>query len=158
MATVYIETSIVGYMTARSSKATIFLARQQLTHQWWAYHRRNYDLVTSQLVLDEAGAGDPVAAQDRLALLDHLPLLDIQRPDVSKMADHLIAKHLLPAKAAADARHVAVAAVFGVDYLLTWNCRHIANAATLPGIYRLIRDFGFELPLVVTPEEFSGDV
>jgi hypothetical protein len=64
----------------------------------------------------------------------------------------------MPAKAAADARHVAVAAVFGVDYLLTWNCRHIANAATLPGIYRLIRGFGFEPPLVVTPEEFSGDV
>jgi len=158
MAAVYIETSIVGYMTARSSKATIFLARQQLTHQWWTYHRRKYDLVTSQLVLDEAGAGDPAAARDRLALLDHLPLLDIQRPDVSEMAENLVAKHLLPEKAAADARHVAVAAVFGVDYLLTWNCRHIANAATLPGIYRLIRDFGFEPPLVVTPEEFSDDV
>ena len=109
-------------------------------------------------MLDEAGAGDPAAARDRLALLVHLPLLDIQRPDVSEMAENLIAKHLLPEKAAADARHVAVAAVFGVDYLLTWNCRHIANAATLPGIYRLIRDFGFEPPLVVTPEEFSGDV
>ena len=145
-------------MTARSSKATIFLARQQLTHPWWACHRRQYDLVTSQLVLDEAGAGDPAAAQDRLALLDHFPLLDIQRPDVSKMAERLIAKHLLPEKAAADARHVAVAAVFGIDYLLTWNCRHIANAETLPGIYRLVRDSGFEPPLVVTPEEFSGDV
>lgn len=158
MATVYIETSIVGYMTARSIKATIFLARQQLTHQWWADHRCKYDLVTSQLVLDEAGAGDPTAAQDRLALLDRLPLLDIQHPDVTKMAEHLIANHLLPEKAAADARHVAVASVFGVDYLLTWNCRHIANAETLPGIYRLVRDSGFEPPLVVTPEEFSGNV
>jgi hypothetical protein len=96
MAAVYIGTSIMGYMTARSSQATIFLARPQLTHQWWTYHRRKYDLVTSQLVLDEAGAGDPAAARDRLALLDHLPLLDIQCPDVSEMAENLIAKHLLP--------------------------------------------------------------
>ena len=158
MATVYIETSIVGYMTARSSKAVIFLARQQLTQQWWADHRRKYDLVTSQLVLDEAGAGDPTASQIRLELLDRLPLLDIQLPEVTTLAECLIANHLLPEKAVADARHVAVASIFGVDYLLTWNCRHIANAETLPGIYRLVRDSGFEPPLVVTPEEFSGNV
>jgi hypothetical protein len=158
MATVYIETSIVGYLTARSRDAVIFLARQQLTQEWWTDHRRKYDLVTSQLVIDEAGAGDPTAAQDRLALLDDLPLLDIQHTDVQPLADRLIANHLLPEKAAADARHVAVAAIFGVDYLLTWNCKHIANAETLPRIYRMIRDSGFEPPLVVTPEEFSGNV
>ncbi len=74
------------------------------------------------------------------------------------MADRLIAEHLLPEKAAADARHVAVATVFGVDYLLTWNCKHIANAETLPGIYKILRDSGYEPPLIVTPEEFSGSV
>ncbi len=105
-------------------------------------------------MLDEAGAGDPAAARDRLALLVHLPLLDIQRPDVSEMAENLIAKHLLPEKAAADARHVAVAAVFGVDYLLTWNCRHIANAATLPGIYRLIRTLDLNRHLSLHPRSF----
>ena len=158
MATVYIETSIIGYMTARSIDAVIFLARQQLTREWWAAQRTNYDLFTSQLVIDEASAGDPTAARDRLALLDDLPLLDIQHSEVQSLADRLIANHLLPEKAAADARHVAVAAVFGVDYLLTWNCKHIANAETLPRIYRLLRDSGFEPPLVVTPEEFSGNV
>ena len=157
MATVYIETSIIGYMTARSSDAIIFLARQQLTQQWWNDRRERYDLVTSQLVLDEAGAGDPTAAQERIDLLENIPLLDIQHPDVQVLADELIANHLLPQKAAADARHVAVSAVFGVDYLLTWNCKHIANAETLPRIYRKIREAGFEPPLVVTPEEFSGD-
>ena len=102
--------------------------------------------------------GDPTAAQERLTLLEYLPLIDIQHADVQTLADDLIVNHLLPEKAAADARHVAVSAVFGVDYLLTWNCRHIANAETLPRIYRLLRDSGFDPPLVVTPEEFSGNV
>ena len=158
MATVYIETSIIGYLTARSRDAVIFLARQQLTQQWWADQKDKYDLVTSQLVIDEAGAGDPTAAQERLTLLDDVPLLDVQYPDVQTLAENLIANHLVPEKAAADARHVAVSTVFGVDYLLTWNCKHIANAETLPRIYRMLRDSGFEPPLVVTPEEFSGNV
>ena len=155
MAVVYIETSIIGYLTARSSDQIVFRARQQLTIQWWQADRVNYDLVTSQLVIDEAGAGDPIAAQQRLILLENLPLLDMQHPDVEPLADELVAKHLLPEKAAADARHVAVAAVFGVDFLLTWNCKHIANATTLPGIYQLLRKAGYEPPLILTPEEFS---
>jgi hypothetical protein len=126
--------------------------------QWWADQKKKYDLVTSQLVIDEAAAGDPTAAQERLGLLTDLPLLDIQHPDVKILADDLIANHLLPEKALADARHVAVSAVFGVDYLLTWNCKHIANAETLPRIYTMLRNSGFEPPLVVTPEEFSGNV
>jgi len=158
MATVYIETSIIGYLTARSSDAVIFLARQQLTQQWWHHQRSKYELVTSQLVLDEAGAGDPNAAEERLRLLDPLPLLDIEDPNVSPLADELVAQHLLPEKAAADARHVAVATVFEVDYLLTWNCKHIANAETLPRIYRMLRDSGYEPPLIATPEEFSENV
>lgn len=108
-------------------------------------------------MLDEAGAGDPTAARERLVLLEDVPLLDIQHPDVEMLVDELVANHLLPQKAAADARHIAVSAVFGVDYLLTWNCKHIANAETLPRIYRKIREARFEPPLVVTPEEFSGD-
>ena len=158
MATVYIETSIIGYLTARSSDAVIFLARQQLTQQWWSGQKEKYDLITSQLVIDEAAAGDPTAARERLTLLEDLPLIDIQHADVQTLADSLIVNHLLPEKAAADARHVAVSTVFGVDYLLTWNCRHIANAETLPRIYRLLRDSGYEPPLIVTPEEFSGHV
>lgn len=158
MATVYIETSIIGYMTARSRDAVIFQARQQLTQQWWTHQRDNYELVTSQLVIDEAGAGDPTAANERLELLRDVPLLDIQHPDVQTLADKLIANHLLPEKAAADAQHVAVSTVFGIEYLLTWNCRHIANADTLPRVYKVLRESGFEPPLVVTPEEFSGNV
>jgi hypothetical protein len=157
MASIYLETTIVGYLTARSSSAVIFLARQQLTRQWWNDQRQGFDVFVSQLVLDEVGAGDPTAAEERLFYLDGLPLLDITHPAVSRLADLLIAEHLLPKKAVADARHVAVATVFGVSYLLTWNCKHIANAETLPGIYRTLREAGFEPPLIVTPEEFSGD-
>lgn len=158
MATIYIETSIIGYLTARSRDAVIFQARQQLTKEWWEGYRGKYELVTSQLVIDEAAAGDPAAAEERIVLLGDLPLLDIQHPDVQSLADKLIANHLLPEKAAADARHVAVSTVFGVEYLLTWNCKHIANAETLPKIYKMLRESGFDPPLVVTPEEFSGDV
>jgi hypothetical protein len=129
-----------------------------LTRQWWNDERAKYELVASQLVVDEASAGDPTAARERLVYLASLPLLDIQRPGVAALADRLVAEHLLPEKAAADARHVAVATVFGVDYLLTWNCKHIANAETLPGIYKVLRNSGYEPPLIVTPEEFSGNV
>ena len=86
------------------------------------------------------------------------PLLDIQHAGVAALADRLVGEHLFPERAAADARHVAVSTVFGVDYLLTWNCKHIANAETLPGIYKVLRDSGYEPPLIVTPEEFSGNV
>ena len=104
MPTVYIETTIIGYLTARSSDAVIFLARQQLTRQWWNDERGKYELVSSQLVVDEASAGDPTAAQERLVYLAGLPLLDVQHPGVAALADRLIAEHLLPQKAAADAR------------------------------------------------------
>ena len=157
MATVYIETTIVGYLTARSGTDVIFQARQQLTRRWWDGRRNDYDLFISQFVLDEAAAGDPTAAAERLQLLDDLQLLDAAHPNVDRLADLLIDRHLLPFKARTDAQHVAVATVFAVDYLMTWNCRHIANADRLPLIYSTLRDEGFDPPLIVTPEEFSND-
>lgn len=157
MATVYIETSIIGYLTARSTGDVIFQARQKLTRRWWNDRRASYELFVSQFVINEAAAGDSSAAQERLAVLDSIPLLDASHREVDSLADLLIARHLLPEKARADAQHIAVATVFGVDYLLTWNCRHIANADRLPGMYATMRDEGYEPPLIVTPEEFSND-
>jgi len=109
------------------------------------------------LVIDEVSSGDPTVAQERLALLDDVPLLDIQHPDVQMLADKLIANHLLAEKAAADARHVVVSTVFGVEYLLTWNCRHLANAKILPRIHGVLTDLGIPIPIICTPEEFLGD-
>ena len=156
MATVYVETSIIGYLTARSGDSIIFQARQQLTRSWWDTRRQSYELVTSQLVLDEAGSGDSAAAQERLELLEPIPLLDIEHPQVQPLAERLIQAHLLPEKASADARHVAVSTVFGVDYLLTWNCKHIANATLRSRIEQVCRDVGFEPPIICTPDELVG--
>jgi len=155
MASVYIETSIIGYLTSRSREDVIFQARQQLTRIWWNVRREQYEIVVSQLVLDEAGGGDQEAAAERLVLLDGIPLLDVTDPRIDPIADSLLAAHLLPDKARSDAEHVATATVHGVDYLLTWNCKHIANAETLPRVYRLLTDLGYSPPLIVTPEEFS---
>lgn len=157
MSTIYIETTIVGYLTARSANDVIFLARRELTRRWWDVRRTEYDLYISQFVLDEASAGDATAAAERLALLDGLQVLDSGHPDVDRLADLLIDRHLLPANARTDAQHVAVATVFGVEYLLTWNCKHIANANRLPLIYTTLRGEGFDPPLIVTPQEFSDD-
>jgi hypothetical protein len=155
MAVVYIETSIVGYLTARSRNAVIFQARQELTRNWWHRRRTNYELVVSQLVLDEAARGDAEAAAERLRLIAGIPLLDQSDPRIVMIADELLAAHLLPEKARSDATHVAVAAVHAVEYLLTWNCKHIANADRIPKVYRLLTDLGYLPPLIVTPEEFS---
>lgn len=156
MASVYIETSIIGYLTARSRDEVIFQARQELTRSWWESSGEDYRRVTSQLVLDEAGAGDSEAAAERLALLIGMPILASSDPRVDLIADALLKARLLPEKARSDAEHVAIATVHRVDYLLTWNCKHIANAATLPAVYRLLSERGYSPPLIVTPEEFSG--
>ena len=158
MATVYIETSIVGYMPARSRDAVIFQARQELTRKWWHSRRKHYRVVASQLVLDEAARGDEEAALERLRLLEGVALLDVTDLRIAPVAEALLDAHLLPEAARSDADHIAVATVHGVDYLLTWNCKHIANADTLPKIYRLLTELGYVPPLVVTPEEFSADV
>jgi len=157
MATVYLETSIIGYLTARSLSDVVFQARQELTRRWWDERRTSYEILVSQFVLEEVSAGDESAAQERLKVIDGIPMLDASHSDVDPLADLLVHKHLLPQKAKTDAQHIAVATIFGVDYLLTWNCKHIANADRLPGIYSTLRDEGYEPPLIVTPEEFSND-
>ena len=155
MPTVYIETTIIGYLTARPSENALFAARQQLTKCWWDRCRTRYSLLTSQLVLDEAGRGDPVAAAERLTILQTIELVESSSPRVASLAEVLLSRALLPAKAVADAVHMATAAVHALDYLLTWNCRHIANADRLPDVYRTLVECGYSPPLICTPEEFS---
>ena len=152
----YIETSIVSYATARPSRDIAIAALQQQARDWWTDERHAFELVTSQLTIDEAGEGDPAAAAERLQLLDGLPLIDID-PDVESLARRLIEAHTMPEKATADAFHVAAAALGGVKYLLTLNCRHIANAHELPRIYDLLDAAGCGQLLICTPAEFLGD-
>jgi len=155
MDSVYIETSVVSYATAWPSRDIPTAAMQQQARDWWSLERPKFDLVTSQLVINEASAGDPTAASDRLKLLDGLDLVDVGT-DAQALANRILAAHLMPQKAAADALHVAAAALGGVNYLLTLNCKHIANAHELPRVYRLLDSEGLGQLLICTPAEFLG--
>ncbi len=152
---VYIETSIVSFASAWPSRDLETAALQQQARDWWTTERPKFEVVTSQLTLDEASAGDASAAADRLKLLDGLPLVEINA-DTEALASRLLAAHTMPAKAAADALHVAAAALGGVKYLLTLNCKHIANAHELPRIYQVLNHEGLGQLLICTPAEFLG--
>ncbi len=157
MDTIYIETSIVSHATARPSSDIQITALQHQARNWWSVERANFELVTPQLVIAEASAGDPAAAAERLRLLDGLPTVPIDE-DVRGLARAIVSASIMPPKAAADALHVAAAAVAGIQYLLTLNCKHIANAHELPRVYRLLRDHGFGQLLICTPAEFLGGI
>lgn len=152
--TIYIETTIPSYLTAWPSRDLIRAAHQQLTREWWE-RRAAFDLHTSQLVLDECQAGDPAAAEARLLSISDLPLLDMTS-DVTALARALLHRVGLPAKAASDAFHIAFAAVHGVHYLLTWNCRHIGNAVFRPRVEAVCREEGFEPPTICNPGELPA--
>lgn len=141
---IYVETSIVSYLTAWPKRDLVLAAHQEVTREWWA-KRAAFDLYVSQLVLDEAGAGDASAATDRLEALRDLPLLELTA-EATALGRNLLREAALPSKAAADALHIALAAVHGMDCLLTWNCAHIANATMRPKIEAICRSNGFEPP------------
>jgi hypothetical protein len=151
---VYIETSIISYLTARPSKTILGAAHQQLTLSWWE-RRFEYDLLVSQSVWQECAAGDPDAARRRLAALEGLDVLAITE-DMIGLAEALIAKRLIPAKAIEDSLHIAIATLHHVDFLLTWNCRHIANPVIQEGIAEYLEQRGLFLPIICTPEELLG--
>lgn len=151
----YIETSIVSYLTAWPSRDLVRAAHQQVTRDWWAT-RGSFDLYTSQFALDEAAAGDEGAAASRLAALEDAVLLEVTE-DAILLAENLVAGGALPPKARVDALHVAMAAVHGMDYMLTWNCKHIANASLRGRIEDLCRAAGFEPPIICTPLELPRE-
>jgi hypothetical protein len=153
---VYLETTIPSYLTAWSSPELVMAARQQITRAWWDNRRKEFDLFVSQLVVDEASAGDADAAARRLAVIDDIPLLEAtERTD--ELVESLVKALSLPPKAAADAAHIGLAVVNGIDFLLTWNCTHIANAALRPTIEATCRAYGFDAPIICTPEELLGE-
>lgn len=149
---IYIETSIPSYLVARRSRDLIAVANQELTQEWWESRKNDFDLVISEFVSREAAAGDPSAAQNRLAVIAGIPELNIT-DEVGRLAQILIEELPLPKKAQLDALHIAVATVHGIDYLLTWNCTHINNAELRPKIEVLCRLQGYEPPIICTPQE-----
>ena len=153
-AKVYIETSVVSYLTARPSNDIRAMANQSATIEWWETQRPKFDLLISEFVVAEAGMGDPEAAQRRLAVI--ADCMELQATDESRaLGLELVRRGALPANAEIDAFHVAIAAVNGVEYLLTWNCAHIANAHARPKIEAICRALGYEPPTICTPQELT---
>jgi hypothetical protein len=150
--TVYIETSILGYLTARPSRNLILVANTEVTREWWDTRRRAFNLYTSQAVLKEVSQGDAEMASRRLEILHDFPLLELNQ-SVLDLAEQFLGHSNLPSKADVDAVHIAAATVHGMDYLLTWNCKHIANAQIQGKLAEISLDFGYELPILCTPYE-----
>jgi len=153
---VYLEATIVSYLAARPTRDLIRAARQEITREWWDVRRNDFELYVSQIVVDEAGRGDPQAAGVRLGLMAGVPRLRINEP-ATDLARALLDQRAVPREAVEDALHIALSAVHGMDFLLTWNCSHIANAEMIGAIQNAIRSCGYEGPLICTPEEMLGD-
>lgn len=150
--TVYLETSIIGYVASRPSRDLITAANQQLSHDWWHNHRDRFETYISQIVIDECNQGDPIAAQERLILLKGIPEVAIDT-EARKLAKQLIEFVPFPNKAHTDALHIAASAVNGMEYLLTWNCKHIANAVLQRRIIQVCGAAGLAAPTICTPQE-----
>ena len=148
----YIETTVVSYLTAWPSRDVVIAGNQQTTRDWWRDAADRFELVASELVINEAGAGDAGAARGRLAILDSLTLLDATE-EAGELAQQLVQSGVIPQTKAEDAAHIAIAVTNGVDYLVTWNCRHIANATMRSRIERVCREAGYEPTIICTPEE-----
>ena len=147
----YIETTVISYLAASPSRDIVVAAHQQLTHEWWE-RRDRFELIVSQAVVDEVSRGDAAVAARRLALLAQIPVLDLG-DNVNEFARRLLRNRAVPSKANLDAVHIAVAAVNHVNYLVTWNCTHIANAAVRGKIEEACRSAGLPTPTICTPEE-----
>ena len=152
---VYLETTIVSYLSARKSKDVIIAAHQQITQEWWTQRREHYEVYVSQLVVHEISRGDQNAAQKRLEALQGIPSLEITEEAIA-LAEQFIRRNAIPRHAAEDALHVAIAATHGADYLLTWNCKHIANAEKWLAIANVCQTEEVEPPIICTPEELFG--
>jgi hypothetical protein len=150
--TLYVETSIFSYLAARRSRDIITAARQEITRHWWQTRRESFLLVTSGVVLEEASAGDSTVARRRLDRATGMKELEMSEEAIA-LAEELMAEGPLPRKAAVDALHITIATVHKAEYLLTWNCKHIANAAMRNKIEAVCRSRGYTAPIMCTPEE-----
>ena len=150
--TIYIETSIVSYLTARPSKDIRVIANQNATVEWWENRRAVFDVFISEFVVAEVSQGDPSAVALRMAAIENIPELDVTE-EVRNLGKALIKGGPFPDNAEIDAYHIAVATANGMDYLLTWNCAHIANAVMRPKVEDICRGHGYQPSIICTPQE-----
>ena len=153
--TVYIETTIPSLLTARPSRDVELAAQQIATREWWETRREDFDLFVSPEVLSEAGQGDAEAARMRLEAIAALPVLAVSE-DVEALTRRILTTGLIPPRATRDAAHIAFASVYGMDFLLTWNCRHIHNAMISRRLSEVCTAMGSTLPVLCTPRELMA--
>lgn len=149
---VYLETSVISYLTSKNSRDLVMAAHQEITREWWEFRRDDYHLVISELVNNEIEAGDRSASQKRKEFVKGIDFLKIDE-ETTELAKTLIEKRILPHKASEDALHIAIATRNNVDYLMTWNCKHIANGEIQKRIINLYHSLGYSSPLICTPLE-----
>ncbi len=155
MESVYLETTLISYLASRPSRDLLVAAHQQTTHEWWTDRRENFECYVSQIVIDEASAGDPEEAKKRVEIINAFPVLEV--PEAAELlTSAILASGAIPPRAVRDAAHIAVAAVNDVDYLLTWNCKHLANAQIIRRISVVCNREGYNMPVICTPEELMG--
>ncbi len=154
---VYIESSVISYLVARPSRDVVITARQAITETWWCERRAEFELYISSLVVQEIGCGDTEAAERRLKTVEGIPLLAIS-PEAQHLAESLIAEGTVPVNSEEDALHIGLAAASGVDFLLTWNFKHINNAHTKAAITAVVESHGFVCPMLCSPEELGVEI
>ncbi len=152
---VYIESSVISYLASKPSRDIVVAVRQRITLDWWETQRANFELRISPVVLREIQRGDPQAAQKRLAVIDGISMLDFTEKSY-ELAGLLMSENAVPAGSADDALHIAIAATQEVDYLLTWNFKHINNAQKKNKIFNIVTLAGFVCPQLCSPEELGG--
>jgi predicted nucleic acid-binding protein len=149
---VYLETSVISYLASRPSRDLIVAANQQSTQEWWEKRLARVDVYISQVVVQEVSSGDADAVAKRLEVIAGFPLLEIA-PEAVQLAEQFMTEKAIPNQAVEDALHIAVAAVNGINYLLTWNLKHIANAVIRANVEAICRLSGYEPPVICTPAE-----
>ena len=153
---IYIDTSVVSYLTAKPGRDAVVLARQIVTAEWWSVASLRYELVVSDFVLEEAAQGDPDAARRRLDAIEELISVDVDDPALEKLAKALTERRALPVSARFDALHIAAAACNGVEFLVTWNYKHLANPEQLEFVEQVCAESGYRAPRIVTPDQLAG--
>jgi hypothetical protein len=151
-ATLYLETSVVSYMAARPSRDTVVAGQQASTHRWWREKRRNFELYISKVVWKELSQGDKAAVKRRLDFVRPLRWLQVTR-QAAQLARALVVRKALPSNAAEDALHIALGAVYHMQFLLTWNFTHINNPATEDQVRTVCKDHEFHCPVICTPDQ-----
>jgi hypothetical protein len=153
--TVYVESSVISYLTSRTSRDVVIAGRQAITAEWWEHHRHRFDLRTSLLVEEEISRGDAAAAQLRKDQLDGIARFSASDEAV-RLANLLLTEKAVPAGSEEDALHIGIAAAQGADYLLIWNFKHINNAEKKAAIVRAVESCGYVCPQFCSPEELGG--